>query len=659
MFPDRPQGPDRREIRAAFLAGFLLVALSLAALSPLLTADFIGFDDPTYVTQNLRVQAGVTWETIRWAFTTTYFGFYYPITWLSHALDCQLFGLWGGGHHLTSLLIHSANALLLFALFRTSTGAHWPSFFVAALFAVHPLHVESVAWISERKDVLSTLFLFLALLAYVRFARRPGLGRYLIVALCFLLGLMAKSMIVTAPVLMLIFDYWPLGRLRLSGRKEAPQEAVERPGGACSGERLTRWGLLLEKAPLLSLSLLFTGVTLVAQQGQGAVNSLTVLPLWTRLLNAVLSYAGYLAKMAVPVNMAIFYPYSRSEMTILKALPSALLLLLVTTLCWRFRFKRPYMLAGWLWYLCALVPVIGILQVGSQSSADRYTYVASIGIFMGTVWAAASLAGKSSLGRILVPAAGGVLLVVYSVLAFAQARTWQDSQSVFGHALRVTRNNYLAHTLLGLALKEKGDMRGALNHCKEAVRLAPNFPMVWGNLGNLLLEGGRLKEAEDCYQSVIKLDPKDWRSYKNLGLASELQGDLKGAESQFRKALELAPLDDEILVNLGRVLDKQGEVIEARTRLTQATVISPKSTRAWYYLGVMDEKEGALADAEKHLLKAVAVDPQVAEVQIKLARVLERSGRPDEAGAYYRAAFLLEPGNAEARDGMVRTGGAQ
>jgi len=641
----------------AILSGLLLTVITFAAFSPLLGADFINFDDPIYVTENLRVQGGVTWELVRWAFSTTYFGFYYPLTWLSHALDCQLFGLWAGGHHLTSLLIHIANALLLFALFRKVTGAHWPSFFVAALFAVHPLHVESVAWISERKDVLSTFFLFLALLAYAGYARRPGLGRYLAVAAFFLLGLMAKSMIITAPFLMLLMDYWPLGRLRLLGDQERGQDVGGESEGA-SPRAVTRlWRLILEKIPLFMLSLVFVGVTFFAQKGLGAVGSPILFPLWTRLLNAVLSCAGYLAKMAVPVNMAIFYPYDLPSVTLIKTLPSALLIVLMTTLCWRLRFRRPYALAGWLWYLCALVPVIGILQVGSQSSADRYTYVASIGIFVAVTWAAASLSGDSLLGRILIPVGAGVLLVTCSGMAFAQAQTWHDSQSVFGHAVLVTRKNYLAHSLLGIALQEKGDLKGAVDNCQEAVRLAPGFSMAWGNLGNVFKEMGELKKSQACYYRVLKLDPTDIHAYTNLGLISELQGDLEGAEASYRKALKMAPLDDKIMVNLGRVLAQRGQAPEARARLTQATVLSPNFTRAWYYLGVLDGKEGAWTDAEKHLLRAVAVDPKAVGAQIKLAQALERSGKPVEAGRYYRSAFLLEPGNAEARDGMDRTGG--
>jgi tetratricopeptide (TPR) repeat protein len=636
------------------VVGFLLAAATFAAFSPLLGADFISFDDPIYVTENARVQAGLTMDNVRWALTTTYFGFYYPLTWLSHMADCSLFGLWAGGHHLTSLLIHLANTLLLFGLLRRATGDFWPSALVAALFALHPLHVESVAWISERKDVLSTFFLMLALWAYVEYARRPGFPRYFVVMVLFFLGLASKSMIVTAPILMLIMDYWPLRRLGV--HREARREPGSGAGRAPS-PAAAPWGkLVLEKVPLLALSLVFVGVTLVAQAS--AVGSLKVVPLWTRLLNAVLSYGGYLAKMAVPVNLAIFYPYYPHVLTPLKALPSFLLLVLVTALCWRLRSGRPYALAGWVWYLCALVPVIGILQVGSQSSADRYTYVPSIGIFIILAWAAADLAGKSFRIRALLTAGAVVFLLVLSGVTFVQARTWHDSQSAFSNAVKVTRDNYLAHTMLGMALQKEGDLRGAADQLKEAVRLAPDYVDAWGDLGNLFKTLGKLEAAAACFQRVMALSPGDDRACMNLGLVREAQGRLDEAERCYAQVWTRNPSVARYGIQLGRIQAQQGHDQEARRSFERAAALDPQLGKPRYYLGLLDLRAGQIQRAESNLRKAAALEPAGEMAPLKLGLLLEGQGRFGEAEAEYLETLNRDANQGEAWLGLARIAAA-
>jgi tetratricopeptide (TPR) repeat protein len=626
--------------RAALLVAVLLAVVTLATFSPLLRAGFTNFDDPIYVTENARVKAGVTWDNTRWAFSTTYFGFYYPLTWLSHMLDCQLFGVWGGGHHLTSLVLHLSSTLLLFGLLRRTTGYLWPSAVAAALFAVHPLHVESVAWIAERKDVLSTFFLMLALWAYVEFARKPGLVRYLVIMVLFLLGLMSKSMIVMAPLLMLLMDYWPLGRLRWvadGANGPDPRAAFLRSLGR----------LMLEKVPLIVLSFVFVAITIHAQKN--AIGQLEAFPLHTRLLNAGISYLGYLGKTMIPVNLAIFYPYFTADITLLRAAPAFLLLALATVLAWRWRADRPWVLMGWLWYLGALAPVIGILQVGSQASADRYTYVALIGILVALAWCAAEVPLRTTTARIVAGAAGVCLILGYASVAWFQADTWRDSVSVFSHAVRVTKGNYLAQTLLGTALQEKGDLRGAADHLKMAVQLAPRNVDAWGDLGRLFLKMGELKESAACFERVIALDPKDARAYANLGPVRELQGRMDEAEAAFAHAVNLIPENAGYRVDLGRIEAQMDKDEKARLNFAEAAQLNPTSHRAFYYLGLLDAKEGKAAEAEANYRKAMTLAPDLPQPRVKLAKLLAAQGRISEAGALLHEAVELDPDNAEAR----------
>jgi tetratricopeptide (TPR) repeat protein len=388
------------------------------------------------------------------------------------------------------------------------------------------------------------------------------------------------------------------------------------------------------------------------------VGSLKVIPLWTRLLNAVLSYGGYLAKMAVPVNMAVFYPYYPHDLTPLKALPSFLLLALVSVLCWRLRTSRPYAIAGWAWYLCALVPVIGILQVGSQSSADRYTYVPSIGVFMALAWTAADLGGRSPRIRTLVTAGAVVSLLVLSGATFVQARTWHDSQSVFRHAVKVTRDNYLAHTMLGMALQKEGDLRGAADHLKEAVRLAPDYLDAWGDLGNLFKTMGKLDAAAACYERVMVLSPRDDRACMNLGMVRESQGRLEEAERCYAVVWKRNPSTALYGIPLGRVQAQQGHDQEARRNFERAAALDPQSGKPWYYMGLLDLRAGRVPQAETHLRKAAALQPAGEMAHLKLGLLLEGQGRLGEAEAEYRETLERDPNQGEAWLGLGRIAAA-
>lgn len=646
-------GPGARSSSAPLLASLGLAALTMLAFSPLLGAGFINYDDPMFVTENAHAKAGLTWEGLRWAFTTLHMGFYYPLTLISHMLDCQIYGLQPWGHHLTSLLIHVANALLLMAVLRRATGALWPSTLVAALFAVHPLHVESVAWIAERKDVLSTFFLMLTLLAYVVYAKRPSPGRYAAVLGLFLCSLLSKAMTVTAPFLMLLMDYWPLKRMGVgsawaSGGPDAPEEkrAV-----------LSPWRLLAEKVPFILLSTIFVAITFVAQHG--AITPLERVPFLMRCQNALISYAGYLAKLFVPANLAIFYPFHIQAVTIPKALLATVLILLVMVLAWRLRRRRPYVLMGWLWYLGALVPVIGILQVGGQSSADRYTYVPAIGIFIILAWAAMEIPLRSLKSKVAATAVAVLVILALSAATWVQARTWHDSLTLFGHTAKVTRDNYLAHTMLGVALQKEGDLRGASDQLKEAVRLAPDDVDAWGDLGNLFERQGKPEEAAACYERVIVLSPEDDRAYNNLGMVREGQGRLPEAEHCFAKAAALKPSMAAYSIQLGRIQAQEGHDQEARRSFEHAVALEPQSGKPWYYLGLLDLRAGRIPQAEAHLRKAAVLNPAGELANLKLGEILEGQKRFDEAVVEYREALRRRPREGEAWLGLARIAAAR
>jgi tetratricopeptide (TPR) repeat protein len=594
--------------RLALLAALLLAAAVLAAFRPLYGADFVDYDDSIYVTRNERVLQGLTPDNVRWAFTTTYFGFYYPLTWLSHMTDCQLYGTWAGGHHLTSVLIHLLCALLLFGFLRAATGALWRSWLVALLFALHPLHVESVAWIAERKDVLSTLFLMAAFWAYVRYAKSPGAARYGLVAAAFILGLMAKSMVVTGPVLMLLLDWWPLGRTPWWSGDDG-RTTADPPAGRPS----PRGWLLIEKAPLLMVSALFALVTVAAQRAVGAVGRLEALPLLDRAQNACVACAGYLVKAAAPVNLSVFYPYPVGGWSLWRVALSAALLILVTLLAWRYRRRAPYLLTGWLWYLIALTPVIGLVQIGRQASADRYTYVPLVGLFVALSWGLGDLVLARPRWKNAVAGLCGAAVLALGLGAFHQAKYWRDGVTLFGHSIQVTKNNYDMLNALGASLNTAGRYADAAPYLKEAVALHPDLPEAWGNLGNAFRGKGEAKEAEACYQMVLKIDPADEEAYRILGRSLERRGELAQAQALYERAVTCLPDVKELRLGLGRVLARQGHFAASAETFRQVLTAHPDDPTARYLLALALEKEGRRSEAMDQLRQVLSEQPEWAE----------------------------------------------
>ncbi len=506
------------------LALFLIAAVTVAVYWPVLSNDFISYDDTDYVTMNMAVRQGVTLKGFIWAFSSFHAGNWHPLTWLSHMLDVELFGLNPLGHHATNLLLHTLNAVLLCALLHRLTGFLGRSLVVALLFALHPLHVESVAWIAERKDVLSTLFGLLTMGAYGWYAARPSLQRYLAVAALFILGLMAKQMLVTLPILFLLMDYWPLNRL---GR------VTESKGE--KGVKL----LLVEKVPFLLISALASVITLRAQESAGAVAHGNGQALLLSIGNALLSYVIYIRKMFWPAELAIFYPFDPEAVSPLKVAGALLLLATATGVTILLGKKRPYLIFGWCWYLVTLLPVIGFIRIGGQAMADRYTYVPLIGLFIILVWGVGETTGR---WRRALPAAAGttvITLAILSALTIVQIRYWQNSYDLYDHALAVVEGNWLAHNNLGILLSQKNRTDEALVHFRESVRLNPKGGEGLRNLGNVYQMLGKNSEAIQAFRQAIDINPKDLEGHLRLGYAYLFSGNKELAYEEYRHLQQL------------------------------------------------------------------------------------------------------------------------
>jgi tetratricopeptide (TPR) repeat protein len=537
--------------------GLLLVVLTLVVFAPVSRNGFTSYDDRTYVSANRHIQGGLSAESVRWAFTTTRAANWHPLTWLSHTLDWSLYGANPRGHHVTSLILHIANVVLLFALLGSATGAWGPAGFAAALFAVHPLHVESVAWIAERKDVLSTLFWLLATWGYFGYVKSPSRGRLALVAVLMALGLLAKPMLVTLPFTLLVLDRWPLGR-------------------ASAGWR----ALVVEKLPLFALSMAACVVTFAAQRAGGAVASVERFPAPQRVANAIWSYVAYLEMAAWPRGLAVFYPHPGSSLPAWRVALAAAILAALTSLAVMLRRSRPYVLTGWLWYLGTLVPVIGLVQVGNQGMADRYTYVPLIGIFVIVAWTAAGW------GR------GATIAVVAAVLALAsvaraQVMQWRDTVTLFTHALAVTGPNPTALVNLGAALEDRGDIADAMARYDEALGLDPGNRIAENRAAGVLAAQGRLDEAVGHYREALRRHPGDADTLSNLGIALGKQRKLDEAIARFQEALDAHPDDPSaILTNLGNALLLSGRTDEAIARYDESLRLAPGDPETLANLGV-------------------------------------------------------------------------
>jgi tetratricopeptide (TPR) repeat protein len=554
--------------RARAAAAGAAALLALLALWPVLTHPFAGIDDHEYVTANPAVRQGLTPAAVRWAFTTFAAANWHPLTWLSHQLDVQLYGLAPAGHHATSLLLHAAAAAALFLALDAMTGSAVPSFVVAALFAVHPLHVESVAWISERKDVLSGLLFALTLGAWARYARRPSVGRYGAAAALLALGLLAKPMLVTTPLVLLLLDVWPLGRVRTAA-------ALARAA--------------VEKLPLLALCGASAAITLAAQSAGHAVAGLDLLPLPARLANAAVSYLRYAARAAWPQGLAVYYPHPGRALSLGLGAAAGVLLLAATVGALRLGRRSPAVPVGWLWFLGMLLPVIGIVQVGDQAMADRYTYLPLIGLFLAAAWglpAAAPPRARAALGGL---AAAAIAACIAASLV--QVSHWRDDVALFSRALAVTEGNWTAHQGLGRALEARGDLDGAEAQYRRALAIRPHFTEARYNLGVLLLERGRFAEAAGHLGAVRRIWPLVADARANYGVALAGSGRLEEATDELRAAVAMKPDAASPRYNLGCALLELGRKREAAERFREALRIDPGLTEARRALEKTGEEE--------------------------------------------------------------------
>lgn len=485
------------------------------------------YDDKDYVTNNLHVASGITGENIMWAFTSTHSANWHPITWLSHMADVQLFGMDPRGHHLTNVVIHTVSSLLLLLLLFRVTGAPWQSSFVAALFALHPLHVESVAWVAERKDVLSAFFWFLTLLLYAEYAAKRKPALYLFTLFSFVLGLMSKPMLVTLPIVMLLMDFWPLGRFKHEVQEQEPNNLTGRVRA-----------LITEKIPFFACSLFSGIVTIYAQQKVGATSSLDELPFLLRAENALTAYVKYLIKTLWPHDLAVLYPMP-SSFPLWQVIGSLLVLLVISAAAIRFGRRFPYLPVGWFWFLITLLPVIGLLQVGSQSMADRYMYIPMTGLLIMAAWGIPNLTKRLQHQKTLLALIAGVVIAASAALTWSQSGYWRDDISLYRHTLQVTSGNYLIVYNLGHALAEQGDLDGAIQEYQEALRIKPDYAKAHSSLGIAFTQKGNLDAAIHEYQEALRINPYDAQSHSNLGIAFAQKGDLDSAIHAFQEALRI------------------------------------------------------------------------------------------------------------------------
>jgi Flp pilus assembly protein TadD len=525
---------SRSRYQILVICGLLLLAVGLV-FGQTVRHEFVNFDDPEYVCENPQVSAGLTAHGVTWAFTQSHGANWIPVTWVSLMLDCQLYGLNAGGYHLTNVLLHAVTVVLLFLVLQWMTGCLWPSALVAVLFAVHPLRVESVAWVTERKDVLSGLFFMLTLGAYVGYARhRFSLGRYLAVMVFFALGLMAKATLVTLPLVLLLLDYWPLGRTTPAATRDTPV-----PSGGRGDRFALLMRLLLEKVPLLALVAVSCVVTVWAQRE--ALVPIEQLPLWWRMGNALVSYVTYLGQFFYPVGLAVLYPRPSLDLPFWKVFGASLVLVSITAVALLWRRRCPCLLAGWLWYLGMLLPVIGLVQFGVQAVADRFSYLPQIGLCIALVWAVAEACRSWPYRRWLYGVTSALVLAGFMGCAWRQTSFWRDSETLWTHALACTLRNFTAHDNLGLALAHCGQVDQAIAHYQKALEIKPDYALAHNNLGVVLARRGQVDEAIVQFQRAVEIKPNDMKAHNNLAMALTARGRLKEAMRHYRKVLEIKP----------------------------------------------------------------------------------------------------------------------
>jgi len=674
----------------------VLAVAVLAAFWQVRQYDFISFDDNDYIVDNENVNAGLTKQGVVWAFTRAHSHNWHPLTWISHMLDCEIYGLRAGGHHFTNVLFHIANTLLLFLVLRRMTGRLWHSAFVAAAFALHPLHVESVGWVSERKDVLSTFFWILTMWTYIRYVERPAVNRYLVMLVVFALGLMAKQMLVTLPFVLLLLDYWPLNRLALS------EQSCRDSTGTVTAVSARR--CILEKLPLLILAISGAVTVYLIQHYTEVMKSIKAYPLSWRIGNALAAYVAYIAKTIWPVNLAIFYPHPKAGLPTWQISLAALLLSFITVvvIC-RIR-QNPYLAVGWLWYIITLIPVIGLVQIGLHARADRYTYMTITGLFIMVAWAGSDIFARLHYRKVILSLLTLFLLLPLTLMTWRQAGHWRNSVTLYKHAARAVQNNSWAHHMLGKALLIRNKFDEAAIHFNEAMRIDPEFVDARKDLGLALLKQGKVDEAVTVYQQFLPKLPENTNelnrltaklikkgrlkqvvkvyteSHMNLGLALSRQNKFDEAVKHFKEALRLNPDFAKAHRNMVYALLQQGKRDEAiehcvkamqrnpdhadmcnhlghwfleKNQLAEADGIFrkvlqslPDNAGAHNGLGVILGRQGKVSEAITHFTQAIRSNPDFGDAHNNLGYALAQQGRKDEAIVHFRKALQLNPNYA-------------
>jgi protein O-mannosyl-transferase len=640
--PDPSPKPDCKNMlsRPVVLLCAALVALTLAVYFQTGNHQFLGFDDNVYVTANPHVAGGLTGSSVRWAFTSIDQCNWHPITWLSHLADVQFYGMNPRGHHLGNVALHTASSLLLLLLLFRLTGALWQSGFVAALFALHPLHVESVAWVAERKDVLSAFFFFLTLLLYAQFTEKRKPAQYILCLFFFVLGLMSKPMLVTLPMVLLLLDYWPLERYRQAGEELSRAQRL--------GIALT---LVREKIPFFCCSILSAVMTIYAQHKGGATSSLEAIPFMLRIENALLAYLKYALKTLWPVDLAVLYPFSRS-LPLWQAVASLIVLSIVTAAVIKLRGRLPFLVVGWSWFLITLVPVIGLIQVGNQAMADRYSYIPVIGLFIMAAWGVPVLASRLRHRTVVLSLLAGAVVAACAALTWHQLGYWQDSISLYRHTLQVTADNYVITSNLGIELAEKGDVDAAIQAHRESIRINPDFPSAHYNLGFDLDKKGETDAAIQEYRLAIMLNPQNAPALNNLGADLSAKGDLDGAIQNYREALQLTPDDAKAHCNLGRAFTKKGNLDDAMQEFRTALGISPNDAQTHLSLGLALAAKGDPEAAIQQYRTAIGIDPNDLEAHNNLGVALVNKGDLNQAIREFQDILRLSPNDIDAHSNL-------
>ena len=588
-----------------------LAVVTLAIYAQVIGHQFITLDDPTYIQENSMVNHGLTRAGLAWAFTTFHVANWHPLTWISHMVDCQLFGMNAGGHLLVNALIHAANTLLVFWFLLRTTHARWPSALVAALFALHPLHVESVAWASERKDTLSTFFGLLSLIAYVRYVEAPSSIRYVWTAITLALGLLAKPMLVTWPFVMLLLDYWPLGRWQSAKSKAQEKKLIK---------------LILEKIPLFILVAASAVITLIAQSRGGAVRTLAHEPLALRLSNTLVSYAKYLLLTFWPNDLAVYYPLAPGGIPGWQIVGAAFLLIGITAFCFLQRKIRPYLILGWLWFLGTLVPVIGLVQVGGQTMADRYFYIPSIGLFVALVFGLADLVKSWRVAPSLCGGISAAALLILATLTNVQIQRWHDSFTLFEHTLSVTPPNLRIEHNLGVALGASNRFDEAATHFEKALQIDPNFYDGLVAMSVTRSHQGRMPEAIEYFQAAIRLQPDTPKAHVQLAHALWEQNRDQEALEEMRRALQSAPRDADIRGDFGLALAMVGRLPEAIAQLHEALRLNPNSAENHNNLGLALLASGKARESIPEFEAALRLKPELKGAADNLRRAQAQLG---------------------------------